>query len=188
MPEPTRLDCRSKTFPLQPVLVLLAVLLPAASMAADAGESQCPQMNAADLGAILKRFDPDLTGEAGSWQMAVAGRTLHVVTDENAGRMRIMTAVGPAGELSQEQLYRLMQANFESALDARYSIANGVVWSVFIHPLSPVSDAQLVSSLAQTVTLAETYGSTFSSGALAYGGGDHGSELFEQLNEKGTPL
>ena len=48
--------------------------------------------------------------------------------------------------------------------------------------------AALVSAIAQTITLANTYGTTFSSGALSYGGGDGAQELYEQLKQKGTPL
>ncbi len=65
-----------------------------------------------------------------------------------------------------------MQANFDSALDARYCIAKDILWAVFIHPLSELSDEEFISGLAQTINLAATYGSTFSSGALVFQGGD----------------
>jgi len=38
-----------------------------------------------------------------------------------------------------------MQANFDSALDARYAIAKGKLWSAFIHPLSELNEEQFFS-------------------------------------------
>ena len=94
----------------------------------------------------------------------------------------------PPQELSKEQLYRLMQANFESALDARYAVARGLVWSTFIHPLGPMSEEQIWSALAQTITLAATYGSGFTSGALRFGGGDGaGDDIYDGVLEQVRP-
>ena len=67
---------------------------------------------------------------------------------------------------------RLMQANFDSALDARYAVAQGRLWGVFIHPLSPLERDQFLSGIAQTINLARTYGQTYSGGANVFGGGD----------------
>lgn len=151
-------------------------------------EQACADVTMECLTAILERFDPNLRGGNGRWQFSLAERPVLAITDEHNSRIRVMTPVAQAGDLDKDQLYRLMQANFGTALDSRYSIADDTVWSVFIHPLSPLSADQLVSAIAQTVTLADTYGSTFTSGALSYGGGDYGSELFEQLREQGTLL
>ena len=57
-----------------------------------------------------------------------------VITDERADRMRIITEVAQADKLSQKMLFRMMQANFDAALDARYAVAHGRLWSAFIHP------------------------------------------------------
>ncbi|MEM6732672.1 MAG: hypothetical protein AAF658_14025, partial [Myxococcota bacterium] len=62
--------------------------------------------------------------------------------------------------------------NFDSALDARYAIANDQIWSVFVHPLSSLTPRDLVSGIAQTANCVATFGSSFSSGALVFGGGD----------------
>ncbi|MDT8429438.1 MAG: hypothetical protein RQ757_11790 [Pseudomonadales bacterium] len=148
----------------------------------------CTEVSLECLEDILRHFDTELQGESGRWQLTIAERPILVITDANSNRMRIMTPVAEAEGMGKEHLYRLMQANFESALDARYSIAEGVVWSVFIHPLSPLHTEQLVSAIAQTVTLALTFGTSFSSGALSYGGGDNAGGLFDQLRREGTIL
>ncbi|MEO0425337.1 MAG: hypothetical protein AAF184_23575, partial [Pseudomonadota bacterium] len=72
-------------------------------------------------------------------------------------------------------LRRLLQANFDTALDARYAIARDTLWATFIHPLSPLTEDQLLSAISQTLSIALTYGSTFSSGVWAFGGGDTNS-------------
>lgn len=52
-----------------------------------------------------------------------------------------------------------------------------------LHPLSPLTADQFLSGLAQTVLLARNYGTTFSSGALSFGGGDS-QDLLRELLEK----
>ena len=86
---------------------------------------------------------------------------------------------------------RILQANFDTALDARYAIAQGRLWSVYIHPLTELQPQQLISGLVQTVTLAQTYGGAYASGSLSFGGGDSAEryrELMEDLAPRGEAL
>ena len=103
-----------------------------------------------------------------------------------------MTPITKADELGAEQLARLMQANFDSALDARYAIARGALWSTFIHPLATLQDAEFISAVAQTVTLAHSYGGSYSSGALTFGGGDSRQllerKVYERILRKGQSI
>ena len=106
--------------------------------------------------------------------------------------MRVVVGIAPADELEPDLLFRLMQANFDTALDARYAIAQDVLWATFIHPLSPLTNEQFLSGIGQTVNLARTFGSTFSSGALSFGGGDSRDllerQLIEELLKKGRDI
>ncbi|MEM1037065.1 MAG: type III secretion system chaperone [Pseudomonadota bacterium] len=104
-----------------------------------------------------------------------------LVFDVNADRMRLISQIRPGDGLSAAVLKRMMQANFDSALDARYAIAQGQLWSTFIHPLSSLTQEDFVSGIAQTVTLVETYGTTYTSGAGVFGGGDSADEIQKQL-------
>lgn len=124
------------------------------------------------LDELIRRIDENAERNANQWLMSWEEMPILVVTDENADRMRIMTPVADAADLSEEELYRLMQANFESALDARYAIANGRLWSTFIHPLSPLTDEQFFSGVGQTLTLVVTFGGSYSSGVFRFRGGD----------------
>ncbi|MEL7027905.1 MAG: hypothetical protein AAGL49_01565 [Pseudomonadota bacterium] len=141
---------------------------------------------------LIEALDETAETAGSTVRFRIADRPLMFVYDETSRRMRIMTAVAPEASLEKPDLLRLMQANFDSALDARYAIAQSVVWSVFIHPLDGLSEAEFVSAISQTATLALTYGSTFSSGSVVFGGGDSQGlledELKDTLKEKGVPI
>ena len=148
-------------------------------------------MNNERMHDLLERIDPELQGQLGSWAIIFDSTRAQIITDENADRMRVIVPIIKVEDIEEGELLRLMQANFDSALDARYSVANGVVWSAFIHPLSPLSDEEFVSGLAQAMTAATTFGSTYSSGALIFRGGDSGDqqrEYYESIIEKGLSI
>ncbi|MEL7259304.1 MAG: hypothetical protein AAFN80_15945, partial [Pseudomonadota bacterium] len=86
---------------------------------------------------------------------------------------------------------RMMQANFDSALDGRYAIANDMVWATYIHPLSALEKDQLISGLGQIINLSKSYGTLYSGGAMQFGGGDSGAlqrELIDELLKKGQEI
>ena len=150
-------------------------------------------MTLARMGEIVQRLDPQAkVPRPGSWQFKISERPVVIVTDPIHNRMRIMSPVAKVDGLPEDALQRMMQANFDTALDARYAIARGVVWATFIHPLSELHDRQFISGIGQTVNLALTFGKTFSSGAMAFGGGDSRDiirkKLIEDLQKKGLPI
>ena len=105
--------------------------------------------------------------------------------------MRAMVPIRSADGLSTQELERVLQANFDSALDARYAIAQGKLWSVFIHPLSPLERDQFLSGLAQTITVARTYGQSYSGRATFFVNGDSSGiydELLKELLKQGHEL
>jgi len=132
--------------------------------------------------ALVQALDEEAEFSPNGATFKLADTALTLVFDVNADRMRLVSAIGTEGGLSEAQLRRLMQANFDSALDARYAIAQGLIWSTFIHPLSSLTQEDFISGIAQTVSLAQTYGTTFSSGAVVFGGGDSSEELQELLD------
>ncbi len=154
--------------------------------------SPAAPMSNARLDELIRRIDPKAQGGPGFWQLTVEERTVLVITDERADRMRTITPVAPADALEPGRLARLLQANFDSALDARYAIARGLLWSAFIRPLGSLRDAEFLSGLGQAVNLAASYGSSYSSGGLVFQGGDSAElerrELIEQLLKKGLSL
>jgi len=168
--------------------LFIAVLMVFAAQVAGAEgeEKQEPveqAMNNLRLQTLINRVAENVDGRPGFWEFTLQGYRVSVITDERADRMRIIVPVAKAGDIDSEKMKRLMQANFDSALDARYSIARGVLWSAFIHPLSELSDHQFIDGLAQTVNLAGTFGTSYSSGALIFGGGDSKQEQDRHYRE-----
>jgi hypothetical protein len=131
------------------------------------------------LNELILRIDKKVQGKPGFWQLSYEGIGVYIITDERADRMRIISPVSDIDKIQKVTMHRMMQANFDSALDARYSIAKGKVWSAYIHPLSALSDKEFFSGLAQTITLVRSFGKSYSSGALIFKGGDS-----EDLNNK----
>lgn len=146
---------------------------------------------AARLRDAVKRIDPAAAFTDNGADFTVAGTQLILVYDINADRMRVIAPVAESAALKPEELMRLLQADFDSALDARYAIAQGVLWSTFIHPLSTLSGEEFGSGVGQTVNLVVTYGTTYNSGLFVFGGGDSAEEqqkLIEELEEKGSEI
>jgi len=143
------------------------------------------------MGSLLQAIGPEGVQQGPSFQVPSADIPVVVITDPAGDRMGAMVPIRSAAGLDPEELMRLMQANFDSALDARYAVAQGRLWGVFIHPLSPLEREQLISGLVQTINVARTYGQTYSGGAQIFGGGDSNDiyrGLLEDLLNKGEEL
>lgn len=167
---------------------LLAALLFALPVSAQEAE---PPMTIPRLGEIILALDPDAASDGIRFQLTIDDIPVLIVTDVRADRMRAMVPIRSAEGVTAEEMQRLMQANFDSALDARYAVAQGRLWSVFIHPLSPLQKDQFISGLGQTVNLATTYGSLYTGGAMQFGGGDSNAiqrGLIDELLKKGDPI
>ena len=120
----------------------------------------------------------DLIHEVGS-DVTISGNLVHFrfdgaellcVSDANADRMRIISPIAELAEMDSEQLLLALAANFHSTLDVRYAISEGIVYSAFLHPLTPLSDEQAVSAIAQVARARNTFGNEYSSGEMFFGG------------------
>ena len=149
-------------------------------------------MSIARLDTLIRRTGEDVQRSGTRWRFELSGTKVNVISDPRADRMRIVVPVTEVSGLDARELYRLLQADFESALDARYAIAQEMIWSVFIHPLRTLDDAEFLSGLGQTINLAKTYGKEYSSGFLSFGGGDAASrkrrKLIDELLKSGDAI
>ena len=102
------------------------------------------------LGELISELSDEVKGQFGYWQFLVQQRDVLVITDEHHNRMRIMTPVTSEDKLDAEELSRLLSANFDRALDAKYAISNETLWSVFTHPLAELTDEQFIGCLLYT--------------------------------------
>ena len=121
------------------------------------------------LGALITKVGSKIEGKPGFWQFLYRARPLMVITDENHDRMRIMTPVTDQDQVNNAQAHELLAANFDRALDSRYATCYGILWSVFIHPLSELTETFFHDALEQVVNLAENYGTTYTSTGIVFG-------------------
>jgi hypothetical protein len=179
--------CDVRTLACGLMSVLLSVTAPCI-----ADETAAGPMTNDRITALLDRMDVEWEGSPGNWRFLFNGTAVTVVTDANADRMRIIAPVAAVTELGGTTLLRLLQANFDSALDARYAIAQGYLWSAFIHPLASLSDRELLGGLGQVLNLVSTFGGSYSSGSIVFGGGDSGDieerRLIEELINRGLAI
>lgn len=120
------------------------------------------------LHAMLSATVQNIQGRAGSWQVLYRAVPMMIFTSEAHDRMRIIAPVSEESDLDSARLGLLMHANFDKALDARYALFQGKLWSVYLHPLSSLTEEELHSALDQVANLRLTYGSTYSSGNLRF--------------------
>ena len=176
------------------LLLLVFAIGPGCVAAQDDEEEGAPPalnehpMTAVRLGELILAVDEEAVLEEPAWIFTLEGLEVIVVYDIDADRMRIIIPIGPANDVPKDELVRLMQANFDSALDARYAIAQDTLWGVFIHPLSELSDDEFLTALGQTANIVLTYGTSYSSGLMIFGGGDSAEiqrrQLIDELRKK----
>ena len=149
---------------------LIAASVPFITTAACAQTSERLElMTLARLEQILQSEVDGVEGADGQWQFRVSDRTVIVLADVSNDRMRVFSPVIPTEELTGPQVQAMLAANFHTALDARYAVTDGAVVAVYLHPLSTLQADNLRSALRQVVSLAETFGTSYSSNALNFG-------------------
>ena len=121
------------------------------------------------MGSIIYEVGTDVEVGPNFWQFQVEGIFLMCIYDTTYDRMRIISPIIETDKMTIAQQYSMLQANFHSALDARYAISEGVVYSAFVHPLSSLRATDFESAILQVAVLGATFGTEYTSGALSYG-------------------
>ena len=102
---------------------------------------------------ILDKHIDEVKGETGNWELRHHEQVLFVMCDSTNNRMRIFTPIIEEAHLKKGELEAMLNANFHSALDAKYSLYEGFVLSVYTHPLKELTEAQLLSAMGQVINL-----------------------------------
>jgi len=105
-------------------------------------------------------------------QFVYQGVGIMLVYDTHADRMRLIAPIVETDTLPDGVLMKAMQANFHSALDARYAISQGAAWAAFIHPLSDLSEQLFRSAIHQVAVARATFGEEYTSGYLTFNSDD----------------
>lgn len=146
---------------LLPALIFLLLTLGASSVAAQ-------NMDNEKLEKILYVVGDTLTGSPGLWHFSVGEVVMMCITDEVHNRMRIISPISETADLTADEMQAAMEANFHSALDARYAVSEGMMWAAYIHPLKELHKEQVVDAISQVYNGVLTFGTTYSSTDLAF--------------------
>jgi hypothetical protein len=163
--------------------VLLAWSVFAAEVSSSPGA-----LGTAKLEGLIKTIIPSITGTPGRWEGVLEGVPVLIMSDDRHNRMRVLAPVARLEALDAGILLRLLEANVSSALDARYALFRGTLWSVFLHPLDALTEPELRNALQQVVTLVKTTGTTYSSTDLSFGRYSPNVEGSQGLQPQGNPL
>lgn len=127
-------------------------------------------MNQEKLGEIFTSVSDSIQGSEGRWQFKIKETFFICITDTKHNRMRIISPITEASRLDDKLKSAALVANFHSALDVKYAIADDLLWSVFIHPLKELTEAQVKDAISQVYSANITFGTTFSSTSLVFPG------------------
>ena len=122
------------------------------------------------IGHVERQAEPP----SAMWIFQAGSFPIMIQTQEDANRMRIVAFITAAETLDPEHMRVLLEANYHSALDARYAVTGDHVVAAFLHPFSELGRDQFILGLYQVVSCAETYGTHFSGGTMVFddSGGD----------------
>jgi hypothetical protein len=139
-------------------------------------------MNNDTLETIYTTVSDSINGQLGMWQFHIKSVPLISITDTKHNRMRIMSPIADSNTLNEGLLKASLVANFHTALDVKYAVSDGVLWSVFIHPLKELSEEQVKDAVSQVYYANINFGTTFTSTSLTFPGkiSDKGETKIEE--------
>lgn len=129
-------------------------------------------MTIAQMDKIFKSAADSVRGDQGRWQIKYKEIWIYVITDVNNNRMRIIAPIAKVDELEEKHFIKSLEANFHTALDIKYAISDGLMWSIFVHPFKELTSHQITDALSQVYSGVATFGYTYSSGELMFPGND----------------
>ena len=126
-------------------------------------------MDQARIEKVFSREVDAIEGPSGALRTVVDGVEVYLLTDPANDRMQLIASVAAADQVDPRVFNILLQANHFLTVDARYSVSNGVIYAVYLHPISSLTEDELVSGLEQVIALSNNFGTTFSSGKIELG-------------------
>lgn len=141
-------------------------------------------MNNEKLQTIYTTVSDSIQGNPGGWQFFIKNIPLMSITDENHNRMRIISPIADANTLNEDLIKAALVANFHTALDVKYAVSDGVLWSVFIHPLKELTENQVKDAVSQVYHANINFGTTFASTSLSFPGRLHKEDVHHENEEK----
>lgn len=89
-----------------------------------------------------------------TWEIEKTNLRLLVILSENHTWLRILVPIATAIE-ARSLLPQLLEANFAATGEVRYALEQNVVWGVFYHRLTSLTQEDFQEAIASLITLAE---------------------------------
>lgn len=158
-------------------LVLFAFVVCLAGCATfSAGPSSEADIESGDGGMSPSRLElifasqvPAIEGPTGAIRTQIDGLNVWLITDPDNDRMQILAPIAVIEGIDRRIMNVLLEANFHNTLDARYAVSEGAIYAVYLHQISSLTPEQIESALRQIVSLAKTFGTSFSAGPPRFG-------------------
>jgi hypothetical protein len=156
------------------VVCLAAVIFPSAAgvSAEEAPQTPPPRMTGSMLEELIREAATDFRIENTVMEFKYRDVAMACIFDRAQNRMRIVAPITAVSEVSPKEIGIILEANFHTALDGRYATSNGVLYAAYIHPLSMLQPKEVHSALRQVASLVSTFGTSYTSGELIFGGSD----------------
>ena len=130
---------------------------------------------------LAARVDRQIQPPSAMWVLQAGNFPVLIQTQEDVDRIRIVAFITDADSLAPEALRVMLEANYHTAMDARYAITGEHVVAAYLHPFEELNDEQFVLGFYQVVSCAETFGTHFSGGTMIFGETD--AELDDELGD-----
>ncbi|MFB2982670.1 hypothetical protein [Microseira sp. BLCC-F43] len=111
-------------------------------------------MTPAEIGSKLAElFGADLQANApNSWQVDTPSKRLLVLLSDDQSWLRLLIPITSA-QAAQPFLEQLLEANFDTTLETRYALYQGVLWGVFQHSCESLTSVDFESAVTQLLSL-----------------------------------
>ncbi len=152
------------------ILVLFAACPANAQQQISPSDMPRPGMTQDRLYDLIVDIGTDVVISGNIVQFSYDDVRLICISDSAADRMRIISPIVDLVEIGSDQMLLAFAANFHTVLDVRYALSDGVIYAAYIHPLSPLTNAEVLSAIRQVATARNTFGNEYTSGALVFPG------------------
>ena len=110
-----------------------------------------PPMTVETLRALLRREGLRPEGEENMLAFFVGRTRIIAMVDPAADRMRFGVPLQRLEKVEDGALLGLLQANYAATADLRFAVNRDVVWLLFMHPLSSLTEGDALSAINQLV-------------------------------------
>jgi len=138
------------------------------------------------LDEIYTSISDSIQGQKGAWQFVIKDVQMMSITDTNHNRMRIISPIASVDQLDDEHFQAALIANFHTALDVKYAVTDGILWSAFIHPLGELTEEQVRDAVSQVYFANVNFGTSYASTSLTFPWRGDGDQPEEPKTDKKT--